>query len=248
MSSERDITRIVRSWLKEPANENADRVLDSVLDQLDTTPQRRAGWPARRFPNVLTYARFGLVAAAVVAAVAIGIGLFGNSVGPPGVPTPAPSSSPSPPLVTGPIVGTWAAGETTCEQQLAAIEAAGYSAKQMTRVGVDLSCQNGITVEGAEWSSGSQFTIRFYDDGRFTLWEDGVRAGLATYRLTDQGTFEFTDAHVRTICTTYRYAIDGDQLTIEMTGPGCAATGDAPLLDQIAQTVFFETSPFTRQP
>ena len=29
--------------------ENADRVLDLVLDQLDTTPQRRARWLARRF-------------------------------------------------------------------------------------------------------------------------------------------------------------------------------------------------------
>ena len=45
MSTDRDVTRIVRSWLHEDAYEDADRVLDLVLDQIDTTPQRRAcGW------------------------------------------------------------------------------------------------------------------------------------------------------------------------------------------------------------
>ncbi len=49
MSTDRDVTRIVRSWLHEDAYEDADRVLDLVLDQLDTTPQRRATWwPVRR--------------------------------------------------------------------------------------------------------------------------------------------------------------------------------------------------------
>ena len=49
MSTDRDTTRIVRSWLQTDEYESADRVLDAVLDQLDTTPQRRATWwPARR--------------------------------------------------------------------------------------------------------------------------------------------------------------------------------------------------------
>ena len=52
MSTDRDTTRIVRSWLQTDEHESADRVLDAVLDQLDTTPQRRATWwPARRFPT-----------------------------------------------------------------------------------------------------------------------------------------------------------------------------------------------------
>ena len=52
MSTDRDTTRIVRSWLQTDEYESADRVLDAVLDQLDTTPQRRATWwPARRLPT-----------------------------------------------------------------------------------------------------------------------------------------------------------------------------------------------------
>ena len=43
MSTDRDTTRIVRSWLGTDEHESADRVLDAVLDQLDATPQRRPG-------------------------------------------------------------------------------------------------------------------------------------------------------------------------------------------------------------
>jgi hypothetical protein len=101
MSTERDVTRIVRSWLHEDAHEDADRVLNSVLDQLDTTPQRRASWLARRFLTMSTNVRLGLVAAAIVLAVVVGIGLAGRlSVGP--APEPTPSSSPSPEALSSP--------------------------------------------------------------------------------------------------------------------------------------------------
>ena len=48
MSTDRDVTRIVRSWLEEGVTALPDRVLDAVLDQLPATPQRRARWPAWR--------------------------------------------------------------------------------------------------------------------------------------------------------------------------------------------------------
>ena len=49
MSTDRDTTRIVRSWLEEGATALPDRVLDAVLDQVPATSQRRPLWPARRF-------------------------------------------------------------------------------------------------------------------------------------------------------------------------------------------------------
>lgn len=93
MSAERDLTRIVRSWLHEDAHEDADRVLDLVLDQLDTTPQRRAGWLARRLPTMNNnIIRFGVAAAAVVLAVILGVNfLSGPSVGGDQDPTPSPT-------------------------------------------------------------------------------------------------------------------------------------------------------------
>ena len=42
MSTDRDTTRIVRSWLRTDEHESADRVLDNVLALLDATPQRRS--------------------------------------------------------------------------------------------------------------------------------------------------------------------------------------------------------------
>ena len=52
MSTDRDVTRIVRSWLEEGATALPDRVLDVVLDQVPATPQRRPWWPAWRFADM----------------------------------------------------------------------------------------------------------------------------------------------------------------------------------------------------
>lgn len=96
MSADRDLSRIVRSWLHEDAHEDADRVLDLVLDQLDATPQRRPlWWSARRFPTMsITTLRFGIAGAALVVAILAGIALLGRApdVGPAG-PTPTPAAS-----------------------------------------------------------------------------------------------------------------------------------------------------------
>jgi hypothetical protein len=112
MSTDRDVTRIVRSWLEEGATALPDRVLDTVLDRLPATPQRRSWWPARRFGEMNTFAKFAIAAAAVVVVALVGINLLPKSggIGGPGAsasPTPsassssAPSSSPipSPPTV-----------------------------------------------------------------------------------------------------------------------------------------------------
>ncbi len=101
MSTDRDVTRIVRSWLEEGVNVLPDRVLDAVLDQLPATPQRRASWLARRFMTMSTYARVGLAAAAIFLAVVVGIALSGRlSVGP--APEPTSSSLPSPQALSSP--------------------------------------------------------------------------------------------------------------------------------------------------
>jgi hypothetical protein len=97
------MTRIVRSWLRTEENESADRVLGTVLDQLDTTPQRRAiRWPARRFAHVNATLRLGLVAAAVVAVAVLGLTLVGpgRDIGGPGLDAPPVASSTPIPTTT----------------------------------------------------------------------------------------------------------------------------------------------------
>jgi hypothetical protein len=96
MSTERDTIRIVRSWLEEGVTALPDRVLDAVLDQVPATHQRRAWWPAWRFPHMNNYARFALGAAAVVIAALLAINVLPRSGGVGGQPTAAPESSPVP--------------------------------------------------------------------------------------------------------------------------------------------------------
>jgi hypothetical protein len=247
MSADRDVTRIVRSWLHEDAHEDADRILNLVLDEIDTTPQRRASWLARRTPTLNNYARFGFIAAAVALAAVIGIGLFGNSVGdseptPTASPTPslAPSlaPSPSPTPISDPIVGTWMTAEVTCEQQIRAVDAAGFTAEQTTQSGLDPTCADGATY---------QISLGFLPDGRLVVENRGVRMHPARYRISGDQTFESTEVGTP-VCLTYGYAIDGDQLTIEITDYRCVSSDVAPVPDQVNLTAIFEASPFTRQP
>jgi hypothetical protein len=118
MSTDRDTARIVRSWLRSDEPESADRVLGTVLDRLDTTPQRRAtGWRARRLPEMNTIAKLGLAAAVVAIAALLGFNyLVAPNVGGPSLfdssPSPAPTPSPTPqplgdaPLDPGPVIAT----------------------------------------------------------------------------------------------------------------------------------------------
>jgi len=99
MSTDRDVTRIVRSWLGEDEYESADRVLGAVLDQLDTTPQRRATWwPVRRISTMNTTLKFGLASVVVAVAVLVGVNyLAGPNVGGPNLTeaTPTPTAEPT---------------------------------------------------------------------------------------------------------------------------------------------------------
>ena len=94
MSADRDVTRIVRSWLEEGRTALPDRVLDAVLDQLPATPQRRAPWPVRRLLDMNIPARLAVAAAAVAAVVAIGVIAIPKGGGVAASPPPA-SAAPS---------------------------------------------------------------------------------------------------------------------------------------------------------
>jgi hypothetical protein len=94
MSADRDVTRIVRSWLKEDAHEDATRVLNAALAEADATPQRRAAGLAWRSPIMNNMAR---IAAAVAAAVIVLFIGYRFLLGPPtGGPGPAETATPSP--------------------------------------------------------------------------------------------------------------------------------------------------------
>ena len=100
MSTDRETTRLVRSWLEEGVTELPDRVLDAVLDQVPATSQRRSWWPSRRFSLMNSYAKLAMTAAAVVVVAIVGYSLlpktgdFGGH--PTTAPTPTASAVPAP--------------------------------------------------------------------------------------------------------------------------------------------------------
>jgi hypothetical protein len=101
MNVDRNTTRIVRSWLQEDTHENADRVLDAVLDLVETTPQKRTFGRAWRTPAMYQRLILGTAAAAIVIA-AVGIALPNfrpATVGGPS-PTTGPSAASSTPVAS----------------------------------------------------------------------------------------------------------------------------------------------------
>jgi len=92
MRTDPDVTRAVRSWLDEGVDRLPERVLDSVLDAVPTTPQRRSWWPAWRNHPMTNIVRVAAVVAAVVVAGLVGIRLLPSG----GIGSPAPTASPTP--------------------------------------------------------------------------------------------------------------------------------------------------------
>jgi hypothetical protein len=99
VTTDRDLNRVVRSWMDEGVTALPDRVLDSVLAQVPATPQRRPGsWVARRFSTMNTPMKILLAGAAVVATLVIGYNLFGSGtyLGTDPTPTPQPTATVEP--------------------------------------------------------------------------------------------------------------------------------------------------------
>jgi hypothetical protein len=96
MTSERDATRIVRTWLESGSTTIPDRVVDAVLAELPSRPQRRPRWSPRRTQPM----KFALPIAVGAAAVALVAVVLGSQFLPDdsnvGVPTSSPSTSPPP--------------------------------------------------------------------------------------------------------------------------------------------------------
>jgi hypothetical protein len=84
MTSDRDTNRIVRSWLENGSTALPDRVLDAVLSELPSTPQRRLRWSPWR----TTQMTIRIVALAAILVAILGLALFGAASSRRPAPTP----------------------------------------------------------------------------------------------------------------------------------------------------------------
>ena len=102
MNSERDANRIVRSWLEAGSNGIPDRVLDAVLSELPSTPQRRSTWSPWRSQTTSAFIKIGAVAAVVLLAVVVGSRFLPGDAS---VGVPTATSSPAPSATLSPVAG-----------------------------------------------------------------------------------------------------------------------------------------------
>ena len=165
MSAERDVNRIVRSWIREDEYDSADAILGIVLSRLDSTPQRRSSWPARRFSQMQRTTQ-GLVAAAAILVVAVaGYSILtrpgettGNDQSP--VPTAIPTALESPvPTISSPTAQQWPMVEST-------LEAGTYS----TRSGFVVNLTATVPAGWSALNGGPNVA---------ELWREGAPGGLA---------------------------------------------------------------------
>jgi len=112
MTDHPNVDRSIKAWLIAEAPERAsERLLDASRERIQTTRQRRAWWPAWRFPVMNGYAKLAIGLAAVAVAAIIGFNLLpaggGSRVGGPAA---SPSASPKPSPTRTPA-DVWPSGQ-----------------------------------------------------------------------------------------------------------------------------------------
>lgn len=102
MTRQLEIERILDGFLADGAHQLADHVLDTALDDIKVTRQRRSWWPPRRFSPMNNYLKVAIAATAVVVVAIVGYQFLPSNLGPGGDPSPTPVPT-ARPLANGPL-------------------------------------------------------------------------------------------------------------------------------------------------
>jgi hypothetical protein len=150
----------------------------------------------------------------------------------PPVATASPSATPSasPPSL---LEGTWTTAEITCDQQLATIQAAGFTDAQISKIG--WAC-----------SGTAHWRLRFLAD-QLAQFGNG---GDGPYELGSESSFELTDDHTLVLTDfqeTLTFTLVGNVLTF-VTFVSIFRGSTNNLDGQIHGAAIYLTAPFTREP
>jgi hypothetical protein len=154
-------------------------------------------------------------------------------------PATSPPASSAPPVSSSPtqaadvLTGTWAA-TVTCAEENAAIAKAGYTKAQLASAGWSATCNN---------PPPATYSIRF-QGGKLVEFQDGQIGWDGLYKIKDDHTFVAGDND--SFYITYHFAITGDRLVVDMISD--QYPNDRSFGDTVAQTVIYNSTPFTRMP
>jgi hypothetical protein len=209
MSATRDADRIIRAWLDLVPDEVPDRVVESVLLVVATTPQTRWPWQRATWRSP-TMNRLILVAALAAVATALfgGTVLFSGGSGlsapqptaPSRSPSPSPAASSAPAALPDEVLGDW----------LADVDTIPTIGKVGPRIQLSMDWQNGLTA-WVQTANGNQI-----------LMSSSVAANPGEIRLA---TAEGNPSCPSPSEGTYRWnrSADGLYLTLTLVDDGCAA-------------------------
>ena len=259
MNRSLDVDLVLREYLAESGDRAPDRVLADVAARIAHQPRRRT-WRLHGRPFMNSNAKLALAAAAIVIVAVAGYNLLPrqSNIGGPSIPPSngvpsTPASTPDPTQAADPLAGAWTSAPATCADQNAALQRAGYTSAELALGGWDAATCVGMThgsvhrifflkQAGVSAPSGTE------PDGRFQEYADGGLGWDGYYVLVDDDTFVAGDGN-RAPYLTYQFSINGDQLVIDMVKNEFPAPTAADLWnDIVAQTVIYESGPFTRTP
>lgn len=198
-TTDREVERAIRSWLHEDRHEDASRLAGAVLDQLDTTPQRRATWwRAWRTPSMNRFAAIGLGTVSVAVLLFVGARLLGTPSG--GV------GDPSEPAATREASVASAEWRRVADapEELTEVAVAAHDGRIWVAGGFDAAEEPVDMVwlydpQADEWSSGPPLPTPVHHAALVSTGEDLLLIGgyigsefgsmtNAVWRLTDDGT------------------------------------------------------------
>jgi hypothetical protein len=194
-------TRVVVSWLREDAHENAERVLLAALNEIDHTQQRRSWWPTRRSPDMNNLAKVLVATAAVVAVLVVGMQFLRSAPGGVGA---APSASPSPTPAPTPQVTAAAPSASAATGQTPPPLSASFSS---TQHGISMSYPEGWTTQAATAPWTESNSVRFIDPQFDVLYDpiltDHLFLSMASQPISDATPEDWMAMHATDVgCTT----------------------------------------------
>jgi len=248
-----DVELVLREYLADDGFSAPDHLLGVVAQRIGRQPQRRR-WRLLGRPFMNSYAKLAAAAAAVLIVGFVGWRLVATDNEPGTVPSPSPSATstdePTPNPLAAALSGTWVSAPSSCADQNAALNRAGYTAAQLDLAGWDAATCMDMThgsVHEIRFTPGG-YGVRVGSDGRLLQLADGEVGWDGYYVVVDADTVIAGDGD-RDPYLTYQVRIDADELVIDLVDNQFPAVSEAELWgDTVAQTVIYESGPFTRKP